>query len=488
MNQATPVYKKGAAFPLLNFKQRIAYGAGELGPAMAGSTLVFFQLVFLTDVAGVNPGLAGSVLLIARVWDAVNDPLIGWLSDHTRSKIGRRLPWMLAGSVPFALFFTLFWLGPGIVGDAASQWEKFFFYSAVALIYSTVTTALGLTHSAMTAELTHDYDERSRLTAARMGFSLGGSVGGLLLALAVFSLLPDAPQTVQYAVFGVSVAILGLVAVGLCLIGIWRVAIACEKHRLEVSGGSRAQRSLPLGRELLSVLKNRPFLLVCGIYLCSWLAMQFTAGVLPFYTSTVMGLPSTTFQLLALTVQGTALLMIPIWEKLSIRWGKKPVYFLGMLFWIVAQGGLLFLPPGQIALLYLAGFIAGLGISVCYLIPNSMLPDVIEWDELRTGRRREGLYYGFCVFLQKLSLAAGTFFIGQILAIAGYQATGPGEIAVEQPESAVFAIRLAIGPLPALVLVIGLVVAAAYPINRQRHGRMVAILDRRAAKKSTANS
>src|SRR5690606_6824808 len=115
--------------------QRLAYGAGELGPAMAGSTMIFFQLIFLTDVAGMHAGLAGSVLLLARVWDAVNDPLIGWLSDHTRSRWGRRLPWMVASTVPFSLFFVLFWIRPPFL-DPDSQWIMFAYYSVVALLLS----------------------------------------------------------------------------------------------------------------------------------------------------------------------------------------------------------------------------------------------------------------------------------------------------------------------------------------------------------------
>lgn len=464
--------------PLLSVRERLAYGAGELGPAMAGSTLVFFQLVFLTNVAGLNPGLAGSVLLIARIWDAFNDPLIGWLSDKTRSRWGRRLPWMLAGALPFALTFCLFWFGPWFLADAG-QMAKFAFYSIVALFYSTATTSLALTHSALTAELSHDYDERSRLTAARMGFSLGGSVGGLVIALIVFSLLPNSTDVVRYTVFGIAVAGVGLVAVAFCLLGIWRAAKHAEHWRLAHPSVSRGAKNPGTGlRELSAVLRNRPFLIVCGIYLCSWLAMQFTAGVLPFYTTSVMGLSQTTFQSLALTVQATALLLIPVWARISILWGKKQVFFAGMAFWIAAQAGLLFLPPGNLALLYVLGFVAGFGISVCYLIPNAMLPDVIEWDEIRTGERREGIYYGFCVFLQKVALAAGTFVIGQILAVSGY--VSGAEDGFQQPESALQAIRIAIGPVPAAVLFLGLCFAAIYPIHRDRHRKMVRILQKRS--------
>jgi len=459
--------------------ERLAYGAGELGPAMAGSTIIFFQLVFLTDVAGMEPGLAGSVLLIARIWDAVNDPLIGWFSDHTRTPWGRRLPWMVASAVPFSGFFLMFWLVPEFAGPNA-QWHHFVYYLVVAVLFSTFSTALGLPHASLTAELSRDYDERSRLTAYRMGFSLAGSVGGLVAALLVFHILKDAPKTIQYAVFGAAVATIGLVSVMLCLVGIWRIVISRDVQRLRRQREDEfAAKPLPLREQLGLVLANKPFLLVCGIYLCSWLAMQFTATVLPFYTQSWLQLPITTFHLLALTVQTTALCLMPFWGWVSVRTGKKPVYFIGMSLWLLAQAGLMFLQPGATVIIFLMAFVAGFGISVCYLIPNAMLPDVIEYDELRTGRRREGIYYGSCIFLQKTALAFGTFIVGQLLALAGYIPSGPGEATPQQPDSALLIIRLAIGPLPALALIIGMVLTAFYPVTRESHRRVVEELDAR---------
>lgn len=461
----------------LPLRLRTAYGLGELGPAMAGSTIIFFQLVFLTDVAGLPPAWAGSVLLLARIWDAINDPLIGWLSDRTRSAWGRRLPWMTASAVPFALFFIAFWWVPeGVLPGEAPLW-KFLYYSAVAILFSTVATGFGLPHSALTAELSREYDERSRLTAARMAFSLGGSVGGLLLALVVFKLLPHAPATWQYLVLGVVIATLAVLAMAICIRGIWAPAMAA--NQLPDPSGAKTQPDLAPWQAWGSLLKNRPFLLVCGIYLCSWLAMQFTAGVLPFYVRNVAGLERTAFQMLALTVQGVALLAIPAWEHLSFRLGKRAVYFWGTGLWLVAQAGLLFLPSGSAGGLFLLGAIAGLGISVSYLIPNAMLPDVIEWDELRTGQRREGLYYGVCVFLQKMALALGAFTVGQVLALSGYQPGSADTPNLEQPASAIEAIRWAIGPLPAILLAAGLILAGFHRLDRSRHARMVALLQRR---------
>jgi len=336
---------------------RLAYGAGELGPAMTGSTMIFFQLIFLTNVAGLHAGYAGSVLLVGKFWDAVNDPLIGWLSDRTRSPWGRRLPWMVACAIPFALFFFLLWYVPGFA-NRDNQLALFAYYAVVALLFNTFYTGLALPHSALTPELSHDYDERSRITGFRMAFSLGGSVGGLILAQVIFQVFKDAPPTVQYMAFAGAVSVVALGAFVFCIAGIFRFVIQRGRERVALDAESALPR-LPIVEQLRVVLANGPFLIVCGIYLFSWLAMQFTATILPFYVESWMGLPAGRFPLIALTVQGTALALIPAWGWLSVRIGKKPVYFCGMAFWLVAQAGLVFLRPGQEGLLFALGFVAG---------------------------------------------------------------------------------------------------------------------------------
>jgi GPH family glycoside/pentoside/hexuronide:cation symporter len=453
--------------------RKLAYGAGELGPAMAGSTMIFFQMIFLTSVAGLEAGLAGSVLLVGKIWDAVNDPVIGWLSDHTKSRFGRRIPWMALSSVPFALFFFLNWWVPDFV-EGGSQWALFAYYSLVALLYNTFYTGMALPHSSLTPELSHSYDERSRITGFRMVFSLGGSVGGLVVALVVFESMKAAPDNMKYAAMAVTVALIGLLSMAFCLAGIGKLAIQKERDRLDVEV---PQPKLPLSRQFRIVFANRPFLIVCGIYLFSWLAMQFTATILPYYVGSWLGLPSSQFPVIALTVQVTALVLIPFWGWVSVRLGKKPVYFFGMIFWLIAQGGLVFLQPGQGIWIYVLAVLAGVGISVCYLIPNAMLPDVIELDELKTGERREGVFYGFFVFLQKIALALGTFLVGQALSFAGYISSVSGEAIPEQPDSALTAIRIAIGPLPAISLLLGIALTAIYPINKKRHEEILRELD-----------
>jgi GPH family glycoside/pentoside/hexuronide:cation symporter len=231
--------------------------------------------------------------------------------------------------------------------------------------------------------------------------------------------------------------------------------------------------SLGLKQQLAIVFQNRPFLYVIGIYLCSWLAVQLTASILPYFVVSYMGLQQADFFMVAIGVQLTAFAMLFVWSALSRRWGKRGVYFAGMSLWIIAQAGLLLLQPGQTGLLYLLAVMAGVGVSTAYLVPWSMLPDVIELDELTTGQRREGVFYAFMVFLQKLGLALALWLVGIALEVAGYLPTAAGGTPANQPASALLAIRLAIGPLPTAALIGGLVLAYFYPITRDIHAEIL---------------
>lgn len=462
----------------LNFSTKLAYGAGDLGPAITANILAFFLLFFFTNVAGLNVGLAGSILMIGKIWDAVNDPLVGMLSDRTRSRWGRRLPWMLYGALPFGCFYFLQWVVPRFSSDpTTNQWALFAYYILIAIIFNTFYTAVNLPYTALTAEITQDYNERTQLNSFRFAFSIGGSILSLVLAQIIFSVVKvegdsASTQKLQYAVLAIACAILAVVPLYWCVWGIRRRVLQMERRRTE--GVQEAE--IPFLEQLRIAFSNRPFLYVIGIYFCSWLAVQVTASILPFFVVTWMGLPEAQFVQVTLAVQGTALVMLFVWSAVSQRVGKKAVYFMGMALWIIAQGGLFFLQAGQIGLMYVLAVMAGVGVATAYLVPWSMIPDVVELDELQTGQRREGVFYAFMVLLQKVGLALGLFILGLALDWAGFV---EGKPRIDQPESALTAIRVAIGPLPTVALVLGIVLAYFYPITREVHAEILLKLQER---------
>ena len=530
----------------LYFTTKLAYGAGDFGPAIAANILVFYLLFFFTNVAGLPPGLAGSILMIGKISDAINDPIIGILSDKTRSRWGRRLPWILGGIIPFVLCYTLQWTIPQFSEDlTVNRWGLFIYYVVIGIFFNIAYTTVNLPYTALTPELTQDYNERTSLNSFRFSFSIGGSILSLILYILASIAYPDNPQ-IRFFILGLSCSFLGVIALLWCslriqekgknpilnlaqkkqlgivltglsvlamIYGIMRIIpitatligargqvdymsffsilssllllgfgsslflAKIENHLVnhqvkEPIKVSNQESNLSFLQQLKIVFNNRPFLFVIGIYLCSWLAVQLTASILVYFVVSYMNLREDQSGLVALAVQGTALIMLFFWQAVSKKLDKKIVYFMGTGVWIIAQIGLFLLQPGQVNFMFVLAIMAGFGVSVAYLIPWSMVPDVIELDELETGQRREGVFYAFMVLLQKFGLALGLFLVGVVLEAAGFVEQIPGQPLPTQPETALFAIRIAVAPLPAMILIIGLILAYFYPITREVHGEI----------------
>ena len=523
----------------LNFTTKLAYGSGDMGPAITANILVFFLLYFFTNVAGLPAGLAGSILAIGKIGDAINDPIAGILSDRTHTIWGRRIPWMLFGTIPFGIFFFLQWIVPNFSSDPnVNQWCLFAYYIAIAILFNLAYTAVNLPYTALTPELTQDYNERTNLNSFRFAFSIGGSILSLILATFIFQAYPDAPKQ-QYLVLGLSSTLISVIAIFWCtfriqergalpildrrgkkilgfilatiaiilitsgiytifssqaaislygsiaiLISIQLAAFSytllfaitedhlCDSKAISSRDQANSVPNTPIKEQLKIAFSNKPFLYIIGIYLCSWLAVQLTASILIYFVVSWIGMKESAFPTVAIAVQGTALIMLFIWKIVSEKLGKKAVFFMGCSIWIIAQAGLFLIKPGQITLLYVLAIMAGCGVSVAYLIPWSMIPDVIELDELNTGQRREGIFYSFMVLLQKFGLALALFLVGIVLESSGFIERPPGGQIPIQPDSALLAIRIAIAPLPTVALIVGLILAYFYPITKEIHAEI----------------
>ena len=535
----------------LNFTTKLAYGSGDMGPAITANILVFFLLYFFTNVAGLPAGMAGSILAIGKIGDAINDPIAGILSDRTRTRWGRRIPWMLFGAIPFGIFFFLQWIVPNFSDDPnLNNWYLFAYYIVIATLFNLAYTAVNLPYTALTPELTQDYNERTNLNSFRFAFSIGGSILSLILATVIFQVYPGDPKQ-QYLVLGIISSLLSVVALFWCVFriqergaspllqssgkkilgfiltalgavgivygisqlfvrisvvgitailfglqfigfGLTLIFAKTESHlnsreAIEARNSASNVPDIPIKQQLKIAFNNKAFLYVIGIYLCSWLGVQLTASILIYYVVSWIGMDEAAFPLVAIAVQGTALVMLFFWKAVSNRLGKKTVYYLGMVIWIIAQAALFVIQPGQVSLLYIGAIMAGFGVSVAYLIPWSMIPDVIELDELNTGQRREGIFYSFMVLLQKLGLALALFLVGQALEWSGFIQRIPGEAIPVQPDSALLAIRIAIAPLPTVFLVIGLVLTYFYPITKEVHADIVRQLKERKDREAASN-
>jgi glycoside/pentoside/hexuronide:cation symporter, GPH family len=518
----------------LSFWTKLAYGAGDAGAAITANILIFYSLPFFTNVVGLSAGLAGSILMIGKVSDAINDPIIGILSDRTKTRWGRRLPWMFWGIIPFGIFFFLQWIVPHFSDDkAVNSWCLFAYYVILGIVFNLAYTAVNLPYTALTPELTQDYHERTNLNSYRFAFSIGSSILSLIVALFIFNTNLEAQH--QYLALGLTSSLLAVAPIfwcafsiqergkqpfldrkrkrmlGFVLLGLGSIRaiadsiqfvgnypkidgfnfafilldlmvlafattliyIQPEPHllvntSLEKIAEQTEEVPVSFVEQLKIAFTNKPFLYVVGIYLCSWLAVQLTASILAYFVVEVVDLSIGEFPKVTLAVQGTALLMLFFWQYISRKIGKKAVYFIGMSLWIVAEIGLSLLGKRQTELLYLFAIMAGFGVSVAYLIPWSMIPDVIELDELQTGKRREGIFYGFMVLLQKMGLALGLFIVGWVLEKSGFQAN-LSSLGGDQSPSVLLAIKSAISVIPGIFLVAGLVLTYFYPLTEQVH-------------------
>ena len=457
----------------LGLATKFAYGAGDMGAGMTANLIAFSFLIFLTNAAGLSPIAAGTVLLIGKIWDAVNDPIVGVLSDRTRTRWGRRYPWMFLTAIPFGLTFFLMWLVPNLGRSEINFWSSplFWYYVGISVLFQIFYTTTNLPYTTLTAELTQDYDERTELTSFRLAFSLVGAVLVLGLGFVVSQVIKaDIPR--QYAVLGGICAIVSVIPLFWCIFGTYG---SSQRQQRPVGNpneaGENGADEMPLLQQFQVVFSNRPFLYVVGIYLFSWLALQVTAAIIPYFVTAWMGLDS--YFLAALFVQGPAIVMMFICSAISRRVGKQMLYFIGIGSLLIVQIFLFLLQPGQIHFMYLLFIAASFGVATAYVVPWALLPDVIELDELNTGYRREGIFYAFMTLLQKMGLALGLFLVSVSLEFAGFvEATAEIPIPV-QPTSALLAIRVAVAFLPMLLLFGGLILTYFYPITREVHAEIL---------------
>lgn len=435
--------------PHLPTRLKLIFSTGDLSTSIPLAILMFYQLYFLTDVAGLRPDYAAWAVGLSRIWDAINDPLFGVFSDRLRTRWGRRRVLLLFGALPLGLSFMLMWIVPPFTPLGLTA-----YYTLVYILFDTAFTAVHLGYNALTPELTQDYDERSSLNGYRMVFSISGTLGAIILATVLSWYITD--TRLLYLIIGIG---LGLISI----LPPWVVfSVTREKPANELPP------ALPAMHALRITLSNAPFRMVMGLYLLSWTTASILAAVLVYFASYHLRIPEQA-NYFVLAAQGSAILFIPAVVWLAKVMDKRRSFILGMLTWIVVLLGISGLRADQAQLAYILAVLAGWGIATAYVIPWAMVPDVVEYDQLRTGQRREGSYYAFASFFQKLATGAAIWGMGQALAYTGYLTPSTSQPLPVQPVQAVLAIRFFAGPVPAFLLVIAIAFAWRYPISRASH-------------------
>lgn len=448
--------------------KKIIYGAGDSGFSLTSTALALLYLDFLVNVVGLDPRLAGLAIAFGRVWDALNDLLIGNLSDRTRSRWGRRRPYLLFGAIPFGITFIFMWFVPAV----GQQTLLLIFYTGMYMLFDTLFTLTNVPYVALTPELAPTYDGRTSLQAYRMAFSIGFGLLGAVVPLALVDRLagPDPTQTALHSAY------LGM-AVILAVVSVIPILLTFVTVRERPEFQALPQPTLRDAFRLL--MSNKAFLIAAGVYLLTWMPIDLIQFVLVFLIRDYFGLGSAERDLIFLLLFGVAVLALPLWVRAAARWDKARAYQVGIALLAGVLILLSFTPPGHSTVVFALAALAGIGISAAHVIPLAILPDCMDWDELRRNERNEGAYYSVVTLIQKMVGALTIAVTGTLLTMSGYVAATAGP--ASQPASALATIRWLTGPLPAVIFALGIVLVSFYPITRQRHARILAVLERKRA-------
>jgi GPH family glycoside/pentoside/hexuronide:cation symporter len=458
----------------LSRRTKLFYGAGDIGFSLTSTIIGTYLLIFLTDIVGIPAGLAGIPLLVGRSWDWINDPFVGHISDRTRTRWGRRRPFLLFGALPFGLAFTMLWWRP--------PWESTIalvaYYAVAYILFEVAATFVYMPYFALTPELTADYDERTSLTSYRMFFSILGSLAAFTVPLVIIGAFEpqNAPQVlVMGAVFAAASALpLLLVFFG-------------TRERQEYM----EQKQPSLLQSLRAALQNRPFVYGLGIFLFTWICVDVIQMVLLFFLKYwlrrdseiilhVLGieLPIPESDLIMGIIFVTAILALPLWQWVAHKWGKRWAYVAGVAFWAVMQIVLVTVSAAtSLPVIMILCFLAGIGVAAAHVLPWAIIPDAIEWDEWKTGERHEGMFYSLTTLIQKVASSAAVLMVPLVLQFTGYQPN-----VAEQPASVLWGLRILVGPVPAVLLCAGILTAIRYPLSRQQHAQIVQELESRRGK------
>jgi GPH family glycoside/pentoside/hexuronide:cation symporter len=431
----------------LGLGTKLGFGVADLGGNLFFTAMGFWTLFYLTDVVGIPAAIAGIVFWIGKLWDAVTDPLAGFLSDRTRTRLGRRRPWMLAGAIPLFLAMWFFFTKPAFEEPwALAVWATF-----ALMLLNTAYTAVNIPYNSLTPDLTDDYNERMSLNGWRFGFAVVGTMIGAAAVQPIVAAFPT-----QRAGFSFAGAVLGAV-----------MALTALVTVVSVREGPHSRAPVPKEGFLETfavVFKDKAYLVVLFTYALHLTGLAFVQGVLVYYFKWLYrDEGAATLAMVILLV--VAMAFIPVSVLVSKRVGKKRTY--QVCFAILAVATLAvgaFAHRLGMGFFYGAMVFAGIGIGFGYAAPWAMLPDVVELDALRTGKRKEGAFYGVWTFMNKVGAALAAGLSGIALQAAGYDPS-----LASQGDSTLLAIRTLIGLVPALIFLAALLLVERYPIDEKSY-------------------
>lgn len=402
----------------------LGYGVGNFAFAFLGLVVAVNLQFFYTDYVGLGAGLVAWSLLFARIFDAVTDPVIGWLSDHTNTRIGRRRPWIIGASIPLAFAFYYLFTPPEVANAADSQALLLFYMLALYILLYFVWTIGAVPYYSLGAELTDDYHERVKVIAVREMCALVGLLAATILpAYLIYRFGGREGYSLMGGILGAGAAVF------LLLSGIF------SRERADFSG----RESMSPYAGWVATFRNHHFRRLLVAFFCSAVAGAVPATLVIYISVYIIGtpiwwteaipgwMPTWSYYLLLYFVSGICAL--PLWNRLAAVWGKRNTWAAAIMLATLTSAGCWWLEEGSVGYFSVLLVFGGISFGNYLALPASMVADIIDWDEAATGRRREGSYFAIWAFVTKLGAAVTGFTALQVLEYVGYL---PG---VEQTET-----------------------------------------------------
>ena len=444
----------------LPFRVKLGYGGAESAGSLIWTVFYTYFLFYLTDVVKMNPGVAGFIMMVGSIWQAGFTPLAGVFSDTRTWRRGRRRPFLLAMAAPYGIISWLLFTDLRL----SSAWTTAYVLATV-ILYFTVYVLIDVPFTALAAEMTQDYDERTSLVTYRTAWSQVATIIGAAAPLALAGVLATwlgserAGWSVMAAVLGVAAAVPVLLT--------WRVTRGYEIF---------PDKTEMTWRDVFGdALRNRTFRYTVGIYAASYTAINLLMAVSVYFLTYVMhyGDNMTSLALFVWVVAGLA--WLPLINLVTRRWGKRFALAAFMAFWALSMAAMLLVGPHTVILFWALILISPAGAVAATMLTWAMIPDCTEIDEFKTGQRREGLYYGVATLAQQTAVALMMWFTGIFLTLIGYVPDVP------QTHGTLLGIRLYWALGSALFAIVTLVLAIRLPLTREKHAALRAAIESRKA-------
>ncbi len=442
----------------LTNRVRAGYGIGDYAICLYWSGIGLYLLYFYTDVVGISPILAGWIYALGIGWDAITDPFMGYLAERTKTKMGSYRPFIYYGSIPLALSFVLLFWVPPFEGTVL-----FLFLILVNLIHRSCFTIVSVPYSSLTARITNDSNERTKLTTARMISASFGTLSMSALAFPLIAYFGGADEAFGFLWLAI---ISGLIAIALLSVTVYSV-----REKVDEIVTSNLPNFVSITK---TVATNYPFWIVFGcILILGSTGVMFNKNLIYFVK---YGLELHEYQGLILGVSsGASFLSLPFWAYLALNIGKRETWLISMTIAFIGLLLFFYYPIASLNELLILLALIGVGNGAGGVLFWSMLPDTVEYGEWKSGIRTESSLYGFMTFAQKSSIAVAALILGFLLSGIGFE---PNQI---QSEEIISGMKFMMSWIPICGIIISLVLMYFYPISTKFHGELLQRIKERNA-------